>query len=122
MKTPRSLTPLPGTPKTTRAGDHIAVLLSALLMVGAMSVGVAAPASAAPSNCVKGGGTFYAQAQCTSGSGSYQVYATCKQVHWPYYSTFKEGSWKRVNKNRDVSTVYCPLGYAVQSRGIGLRN
>ncbi|ACL42402.1 hypothetical protein Achl_4451 (plasmid) [Pseudarthrobacter chlorophenolicus A6] len=81
----------------------------------------AGPASAAPNGCYAGGGYTYATAFCSGGTGSYQAYAVCFQSYWPFFQTFVQSDWKRAGSGQ-TAWVWCPFGYNVKSRGVGLRN
>lgn len=81
----------------------------------------AAPASAAPNGCYAGGGGTYATAYCSGGTGAYQAYAVCFQTYWPFFHKFVESDWKSARSGH-TAWVWCPLGYNVKSRGVGLRN
>lgn len=94
----------------------VAVVLAAGLAVVAPST-----AQAAPSGCSAGGGFTYSTAYCSGGTGSYQAYATCKQTFWPYYSAFVQSGWVRARSGQ-TAWAWCPFGYNVMSRGVGIRN
>lgn len=81
----------------------------------------AVPASAAPNGCRAGGGFTYSTAYCSGGTGSYQAYAVCFQSYWPYFRAFVESDWKRAGSGQ-TAWVWCPFGYNVWSRGVGIRN
>jgi hypothetical protein len=100
---------------------RIASLALATSLFTALMVPLGAgPAAAAPNGCWAGGGYTYTTAYCSGGSGYYQAYAVCKQTFWPYFSAFVESDWKRAGSGQ-TATKWCPLGYNVMSRGVGLR-
>lgn len=96
------------------------IVTSAAVAALLMPVG-AGQATAAPTGCRTGGGFTYATAYCSGGTGSYQAYATCFQTYWPYFHRFVQSDWKRA-KSGHTATVWCPFGYNVKSRGVGIRN
>lgn len=102
---------------TSAAGKLAAVTI---LAVG---VAVVAPstAQAAPTGCSAGGGYTYSTAYCSGGTGAYQAYATCKQTFWPYYSAFVQSGWVGARSGQ-TAWAWCPFGYNVMSRGVGIRN
>lgn len=85
-----------------------------------MSLGVGT-ASAAPMGCSQGGGFTYATAYCSGGTGYYQAYADCFQSYWPHYHRFVQSDWKRARSGQ-TAWVWCPFGYNVWSRGVGVKN
>lgn len=91
------------------------------VVASSAALGIPSTASAAPTGCQAGGGFTYATAYCSGGTGAYQAYAVCKQSFWPFYSRFVESTWKRA-KSGETAWVWCPLGYDVRSRGVGIRN
>ncbi|MEP9395358.1 hypothetical protein ABLE92_25305 [Gordonia sp. VNQ95] len=93
---------------------------SAAATVATATTGVA---GAAPTGCTKGGGNTYATAKCTGGTGWYQAYATCFNPTIPGATFYKfvEGPWKKA-RSGETSTVVCPILYAVDYRGVGIKN
>ncbi|QHD85435.1 hypothetical protein GR168_08585 [Gordonia sp. JH63] len=88
-----------------------------------LAVGGASEASAAPTQCTKGGGFTYSDALCKGGNGSYQAYAVCFNTVNPklFGKKFVQSSWQKARSGK-TARVWCPAPYAVESRGIGLRN
>lgn len=107
-----------GLRKSTSAAGKMAVVT---ILAAGLAVVAPSTAQAAPTGCSARGGFTYSTAYCSGGTGSYQAYATCKQTFWPYYSAFVQSGWVGARSGQ-TAWVWCPFGYNVMSRGVGIRN
>ncbi|MER7132938.1 hypothetical protein [Streptosporangium saharense] len=91
-----------------------ALALSATtLLTGALLVGGAAGANAAPDNCTVSTSGSYASSHCASGSGQHQIAITVLHANPSVGYVYNTGPWVSAGA---TSTAYIPPGTIVSIR------